>query len=746
MTRKIILFLASIFTIILVYSLLSNYKEPMDVISSENSFETDEKRYFQARIQGDVPSNPQADKFLDYNNVDSQLEVTKLNEVSLSDGNYAPVDNAVESCKRITSCDELDNTSCGYCFFNDKFLYGDKDGPKTDVCPGGWVKTKEDCLKRRERAICDKITSCHEMVGKASICAWCPTKNKAFVYKKVNGKIVPKYPTDVCNDPDVITGEDLGMVLNEDCDKFAGQHPCIGPNEDSGPHSNICLNKLWKSAGCSDKGTAAPQNNATSSKFWNSSGWKNTFADMKLWHADAVSNDWQLAKTHVKGCLGTDPNPCDPKYGGTTECYQGKFISLGCSKDGDGYPQSKPSMSIGDFENNTRQLIAKANNQNLSYQEKNTAYKSCYGGSLAAPPPIKVGDRVKYSVKVGGGNGAVCADSDEYSLLEFEGYVCKQNGTLNSVLWDKVTNSKPAPRCGNSPQIWTKAENNNIGWIAKYLGFCGVKPTFYGGNVQTQLETGILQLVHSCSSATETCSESGCSMQTITYVHYPSTNYSVAKDKVPDVLSTVRSVYSGAELANQTDIQYLVDTGIPYCACGWVNINGSLTSVYPSITGTDGGCGGGAVRVISCGNDGPSWAGGKAGVYILITGDPAKIPSALNAVKLSATVVSVVGKNEYNSLVGDFVPQSLPTLSPSNYVMYGPMIGPGGNNSIPIQKILIENNEYVFITQDEQFTKLIKTPASLQPQKGFYYTGTPSQYGNIPLINQGNAEYNVRAK
>ena len=146
----------------------------------------------------------------------------------------------------------------GYCFYNDSFYYGDDKGPYTDVCPGGWVKTKEECQERRERAICDKVSSCHEMVGEASICAWCPTKNKAFVYKEEDGILVPKYPAkDSCVD-DSLSGTKLGLVKQSDCSKFDQEHPCIGPNENKGPHSAKCLAQLWKEAGCSVKGKSSP--------------------------------------------------------------------------------------------------------------------------------------------------------------------------------------------------------------------------------------------------------------------------------------------------------------------------------------------------------------------------------------------------------------------------------------------------------------------------------------------------------
>jgi len=644
MKQNILLFLVTIPIILFILYYFKNINEGF------NTFEEQQEEYYKARENNNLPSISKADTFLKFDNTNNSLELQKPDTTTSSDGSYAPVDDAVVSCKHITSCDQLDGTQCGYCFYNDKFSFGDKDGPKTDVCPGGWVKTKEDCIKKRQRNICEKVNNCHEMIGEASICAWCPTKNKAFVYKNENNKILPKYTDDICDDAD-INGANLGLVLAKDCDKFANDHPCIGSNETTGPHSDKCLNKLWESVGCSSKGTSAPLNNDTAKSYWNNRGWKDVFNDMELWHQYAVGSNWELAKSHTKGCLGTDPNPCDPKFGGTIECYQDKFVALGCKKEGSAYPTIKPSINMNDYDISIKKLIQDSNNNSLSYKEKNDAFNKCYGGNLKPPPPIKIGDRVKMSINIGGNNDAVCADTNDNSIMEFEGYVCKQDGTLNSILWDKMTNNKPAARCGNKPVSWSKTETNNIEWISKYLGFCGVNPEYYNKTVSSKVESSVLQLVHSCDKANNTCATSGCSMQTITYVNYPNNKYSVSKDDVTKVLSIIRGVYPGVKLADKSDIQYLVDTGIPYCSCGWVNISGKLTTVYPSINGTDGSCGGGKQSVISCGDNGPSWANGKAGVYVIINSDPDTIPTKLSSVKLSGSVVSVVGKDDYNSII-----------------------------------------------------------------------------------------------
>lgn len=372
-----------IFSIIVIACLFCNKKTTEGF---SDFFETTQEDYYKSRLQGNIPLIKEADEFFKYNDATQQLEYTG-DEVTAQDGKYYPVDNNVETCKKIQSCDDLDNTPCGYCFYNDEFYYGDENGPKTDVCPGGWVKTKEDCYKRRERATCDKVQSCHEMTGEASICAWCPTKNKAYVYKSENGVLVPKYPEDECNDIDQVTGQNLGMILQKDCSSFNQEHPCVGPNEDTGPHSIECLEKLWTNAGCSKIGTHAPAINEQNREWWNTKSWKQVAEDMKLWHADAIGNNWNLAQTHTKGCLGYDPDPCDPKYGGRLECYQRKFVDNGCKREGKAFPTSKPDYSISEWNKLVEQYRVFANDPNLAYAKRNMNYENCYGASLAPPPP-----------------------------------------------------------------------------------------------------------------------------------------------------------------------------------------------------------------------------------------------------------------------------------------------------------------------------------------------------------------------
>jgi len=616
----------------------------------EQSYLDSQEKYYKSRESPDIGSGSEdADKFYLFEEEKPQGHQLVMSTPDVSVG-ASSVDQNVKKCKYIKSCDELDGTNCGYCFYNDKFYYGNNDGPYTDVCPGGWVKTKEECEERRQRAICDKVSSCHEMVGEASICAWCPTKNKAFVYKTQDGLLVPKYPLkDSCTD-DSLSGSNLGLIKQSDCTTFKQEHPCIGPNENNGPHSTECLAQLWKEAGCSVKGKSAPTQPGHDNRYWNGIGWKAAFDDMKAYKNNSDSSNYSTASkwNGQPGCLGTTPDPCDSKYNGPMECYQKIFTENGCSNKGSGYPTSKPNMSTSEYITFVKKMADQSRDSSLDYSERNAAYNKCHGGNLTAPPPLKVGDKVKYEVNVGGGYGSVCADTSDTGNLIFEGYICEKSGSSCNVLWESVTNVKTAERCGGKQMTWERSSAKSMEWVMSYLGTCKKAPSYYNGKVKATFDETELMLVSSCSESSD-CQDINCNMECIIIVsNMPTVQYNVNKEDVPSVVDKVRSKYPGAVLCEKNDMQYLVNIGIPHCACGWFMENGGLTTGYPSIKGTSKGCGDGNIEVVSCGS-----GDRNAAVYIKVYANPDTLTSTLKDVGIAGAVITVVGKNEYNSLLAN---------------------------------------------------------------------------------------------
>lgn len=134
--------------------------------------------------------------------------VTKELEPKKISGNKVTSEIAekIEKCRTLTSCKDLLDNNCGYCWYSNKFQYGDQKGPVADVCPkNGWAPPGEKaawyCEKIREQKICEKVKNCGGTNGEASICGWCPTSNKALVMgptKDVTENTVYRWKTGSC--------------------------------------------------------------------------------------------------------------------------------------------------------------------------------------------------------------------------------------------------------------------------------------------------------------------------------------------------------------------------------------------------------------------------------------------------------------------------------------------------------------------------------------------------------------------
>jgi hypothetical protein len=704
-------------------------REGFDNFGVEDDFLKSEETYFKSRLAGPfVPGQEEAERFIkfDISKPDGQQIVSPILEEQQRQ-EESNVDINVQKCKSLNSCDQLDGTNCGYCFYNNSFFYGDEKGPLTDVCPNGWVKTKEQCVERRERAVCDKVTSCHQMIGDAAICGWCPTKNKAFVAQKdTSGKLVPKYSSDKCDDPDLMTGEQLGLVSASECTAFEKDHPCIGPNENTGPHSMECLSKLWKSGGCSSKGSANPENHTTAQNaWWNQRGWKSVFSDMKAWKTDADSTNWSLAKGHHKGCYGTDPDPCDPKYTPRpTECLQKLFLESGCNEKGKLYNELQndnnlKNMSRPDLQNYFKTLVE--NTRSTEYSIKADANMKCFGIQVQAPPPIKVGDKVKLLINYPSwGNNT-----------ELNGIVAEISNGKAKVFWELIISAD------KTNHITRSAHLNDLNLLYDWLGlYAGQVPKNLIGIVKPEIDVHDLHLLESCKTDTS-CPDAGCSLQLIMAVSYlPKVEYNVSQSQIGDVLMRIRNKYPGTQIADKSDIQYLVNSGLPYCFCGWSNVNGGYLKLYPSTEATIKGCGSGNRTVISCGTQ------GNGGVYIRITANPSNVINELKSVGIAGAVVAIVGKNEFVSLTTDGVIVH-EDKNPQNYEMYGPWIH-NSRDGITVQRIVQEGNTTVYIIQDGVNTKIVKETNGVQ--NGFYYVGNINEYGTKSLISVPKGDYNIRQK
>lgn len=639
-----------LFTIYFVSS-QSTYIESFDT-TQDNEFVKEQKQYYTYRKNNELTGantyldTSQIDKFYTFDENASKgnqlimqtsnipLSVLQSNQAILEDEDDGQL---IKTCKTITSCNDLaNNPKCGYCYSTKQFEAGDSNGPFFNVCPSGWSNSVEACKKYEEQAICSKVKSCQTMTGDASICGWCQSSGKAFVATKDStGKLVPKYSEDVCKDEDDLG---FGLIPPGQCKQFNQDHPCIGPNMDTGPHSDACLDTLWKEAGGTTSGTAAPQNNTQQVKDWNAKSWKAVFDDMKAWVSDANSNNWNLVKTHYKGVYGKDPDPCDPKFSPTPlECYQTLFTKNGCLEKGKAYPNQNnyanyKTQSKQSFIETIKQFVSNSHNNSLSYDKKNSAYENCYGGELTKPPPLKPGDRVEYTGGTFYGPNSI-----------LQGYICSVSNGKAKVFWAYISGPD-----GN-PHYLREGSHTDQVKMSKMGAYCGqVPPELVGKNVPSEINVNDLKLLEACSSD-PTCKTSNCAMQNIVYVYYTKRvsrqfkTYNVLQSQIRDVLERSMKVFPSVRIADYSDIQYLVNANFAYCYSGWVNKNGTFVAVYPSNTTSASGCGGGNQEVIEWGYSSSQ----IAGVYVYIDADPSTIPSKLNTVGLTGSIVATVGKKSY---------------------------------------------------------------------------------------------------
>ena len=153
------------------------------------------------------------DKFPSSDSVTSIVNLDKTNtrlvEVSpAANTDKTEIQKNIEKCRIIDKtgdCDNIDENLCGYCYDTDKIIYGNADGPYTDICSKkGWVppgnKTSFFCQKKKDQELCKKMTDCGDSTGDKSICGWCPLTASGMPKKAgPNGGIIPKYDDDKCD-------------------------------------------------------------------------------------------------------------------------------------------------------------------------------------------------------------------------------------------------------------------------------------------------------------------------------------------------------------------------------------------------------------------------------------------------------------------------------------------------------------------------------------------------------------------
>jgi len=153
----------------------------------------------------------------------------------------------IEKCRTLTDCKDLVDNNCGYCWYTNKFQYGDASGPVADVCPkSGWAppgnKAAYFCEKIREQKICKKVKDCGGTNGEASICGWCPTSGQALVMgdtKDVTENTVYRWKTGSCKP----LGGEAGMWCQGGAN--GTKNRCESPKGSSGNTTYTYTRDYW---------------------------------------------------------------------------------------------------------------------------------------------------------------------------------------------------------------------------------------------------------------------------------------------------------------------------------------------------------------------------------------------------------------------------------------------------------------------------------------------------------------------
>lgn len=273
------------------------------------------------------------------------------NPQKIKPGEIANEINKCEIINETKQCSMLKNSSCGYCYESDRYLYGNKDNPLgfnneplTDVCPKDkWVlpgpNAEYECNRMQGQGICDKLKDCGSAIGPASICGWCPIENKAMVKDNNNE---PKYKNDktradICewSDPNKETTLISGV---DKCKKMGQDFPCLQPNPKKGPHSSLCFQDLFNKSGCNTNIFDNIIDN-TKYKLWNSLSYIDVFNSLKYYFKQTKSSNYKKAKKYNKLCLNNDIDPCNIKYmnskeGRPMDCLKKLYKQTGCSDKG----------------------------------------------------------------------------------------------------------------------------------------------------------------------------------------------------------------------------------------------------------------------------------------------------------------------------------------------------------------------------------------------------------------------------
>ena len=154
---------------------------------------------------------------------------------------------------------------------------------------------------------------------------------------------------DYCYDPNATPNFKDNLISPADCARFKQMFPCVGPKMDSGPHTQECLQSLWKKAGCSGdlKNRVSDRTDYSS---WNKIGYTHVQNNMteSIYKKALNGTDYRKSAQRYKQCFNKDVNPCENRFKPRPNlCAQKIYDSTGCSIEGKLNPKNTLSWPDG---------------------------------------------------------------------------------------------------------------------------------------------------------------------------------------------------------------------------------------------------------------------------------------------------------------------------------------------------------------------------------------------------------------
>ena len=281
-------------------------------------------------------------------------------------GYYCQKKKEQEICKKMTDCGDStgEKSICAWCPLKGTGV------PKKRGPQGGWVaKYPEDDACDWKSKLMGEYGECkdlktknpsqlpnnkwHDKDGKYWTCEVYGKNNKAgckawgsyYSYQQLSGQ----QACCVCGGGNTEIDFLDNLIDPKDCARFKQMFPCVGPNMLTGPHTDECLQSLWKKAGCTgDLKTRV--SDASDYKNWNSHSYGAVGDNMKesIYKVAVSGSDYSKSEPAYKKCFGSDVNPCETRFKPRPQvCAQKLYNETGCSADGKLNPQNTPNWPDG---------------------------------------------------------------------------------------------------------------------------------------------------------------------------------------------------------------------------------------------------------------------------------------------------------------------------------------------------------------------------------------------------------------